>query len=106
MAISTNCCESVEDDVNFDYFKRSSDLPDPEGPLSKHLKSETVRLANHKVKPEIDKSQRGKRGPYVKLTPSQKAVTGKRAAQHGVTAIIRHFSGRYERCDLKENYHL
>ena len=84
------------------YFKRGSDLPDPEGPLSKKLDSYTIRLVNEKVKPEIKKSQRGERGPYVKLTPSQKALVKKRAAEHGVTATIRHFSGRYKRCDLKE----
>ena len=38
------------------HFKRSSDLPDPEGPLSKELDSYTIRLVNEKVKPEIDKS--------------------------------------------------
>ena len=78
------------------YIKRSSDLPDPEGPLSKDLKSETIRLVNQKVKPEIDKAQRGERGPYDKLTSSQKTVIGKRATQHRVTATIRHFSGIYE----------
>ena len=84
------------------YFKRSSDLPDPEGPLSKELDSYTIRLVNEKVKPKIEKSQCGERGPYVKLTPSQKALIGKRAAEHGVTDTVHHFSGRYEGCDLKE----
>ena len=46
------------------YFKRSSDLPDPEGPLSKELDSYTIRLVNEKVKPEIGKSQRGECGLY------------------------------------------
>ena len=59
------------------YFKRSSDLPDPEGPLSKKLDSYTIRLVNEKVKPEIKKSQHGECGPYVKLTPSQKALIRK-----------------------------
>ena len=56
------------------YFKRSSDVPDPEGPLSKELDSYTIRLVDEKVNPEIEKSQRGERGPYVKLMPSQKAA--------------------------------
>ena len=56
------------------YFKRSSDLPDPEGPLSIELDPYTFRLANEKVKSEIKKSRSGKRGPYVKLTSSQKAL--------------------------------
>ena len=40
------------------YFRRSSDLPDPKGPLSKELDSYTIRLVNEKWKPEIEKSQR------------------------------------------------
>ena len=47
------------------YFKRSSDLFDPEGPLSKELDPYTIRLVNEKVKSEIEKSGSGKRGPYV-----------------------------------------
>ena len=77
-------------------------LPDPEGPLSKEIDPCTIRFINEKVKPEIEKSRSGKRGAYVKRTPHQKALIGKRAAEHGVTATICHFSGRYEGCDLKE----
>ena len=84
------------------YFKRSSDLPDPNGPLSKELDPFTIRLVNERVKPEIEKSLSGKRGPYVILTPLQRALIGKRAAENGVTATIRHFSGSYDGCDLKE----
>ena len=84
------------------YFKRSSDLPDPKGPLSKELDPCTICLVNEKVKPEIKKAQHGKRGSYVILIPSQKALIRKRAAENAVTATIRHFSGRYEGCDLKE----
>ena len=32
-----------------------------------------------------------KRGPYVKLTASQKALIGKRAAEHSVTSSLPHF---------------
>ena len=38
----------------------------------------------------------------MKLTPAQKARIGKRAAENGVTATIRHFSKNYEELDLKE----
>ena len=48
------------------FFKTSSDLPDPEGPLSKELDSYTIHLVNEKVKPEIEKLQRGECGPCVK----------------------------------------
>jgi hypothetical protein len=56
------------------------------------------------MKPEIKKAQRVKRGPYVILTQLQQALIGKRVAENGVTAAIRHFSGRYEGCDLKETF--
>ena len=59
-------------------------------------------MVNEKVKPEMEKLKNGKRGPYAKLTPSQKAMIGKRAAENGVTATLSRFSGRYEGCDLKE----
>ena len=85
-----------------EYFKSATDLPDPEGPLKKHLSPQTIRKVNEKVKPEIEKLKRGKRGPYVKLTPAQKATIGKRAAENGVTATLRHFSKSYEDLDLKE----
>ena len=38
------------------YFKRSSYLPDPEGPLSKELDPYKIRLVNEKVKSKIEKS--------------------------------------------------
>ena len=47
------------------YFKRSSDLPDPEGSLSKELDPYTICLVNEKVKSGIEESRSGKRGPYV-----------------------------------------
>ena len=86
------------------YFKKSaaSDLPDPHGPLSKELQPQTIRAVNEKIKPDLEKTSRGERGPYLKLTPSQRALIGKRAAENGVTATIRRFSGKYEGCDLKE----
>ena len=46
------------------YFKRSSDLPKPEGPLGKELDPYTIRLVNENVKSEIEKSRSGKQGPY------------------------------------------
>ena len=48
------------------YIKTSSDLPDPEGPLSKEMDSYTIHLVNEKEKPETQKSQCGECGPYVK----------------------------------------
>ena len=47
------------------YIKRSGDLSNPEGPLSKELDPYTILLVNEKVKSDIKKSQSGKQGPYV-----------------------------------------
>ena len=44
----------------------------------------------------------GKRGPYVKLTASQKALVRRRAAEHGVTSALHHFKTRNSEFDLKE----
>ena len=46
------------------YFK-STNLPDPEGLLSKELDPSTIRLVNEQVKPKIKKAERGKQGPYL-----------------------------------------
>lgn len=68
----TNC--NLENVVYSEVFKRSCDLRDPEGPLNKELDPYTIRLVNEKVKSEIEKSHSGKREPYVRLTPLQKAL--------------------------------
>ena len=43
------------------------------------------------------------RSPYVKLTPKQKALVGKRAAEHGVTSALRYFARSQPDVDLKES---
>ena len=64
--------------------------------MKKDLSPQTIRVVDEKVKPEIEKLKNGKRGPHAKLTPSQKAMIGKRAAENRVTATLCRFSGRYE----------
>ena len=92
------------------YFKRkdnasSNTLPDPEGPLSTTVPSETIATANEKVKDVLDKSSDGKRlqrGPYQTLTSAQKLLIGQRAAEYGTTATIRFFAKKYPELPLKE----
>ena len=60
------------------YFKpvRSSSssitqtLPDPDGPLSERVPAKAIELANAEVK-QSEESSRGRRPPYLILTPSQ-----------------------------------
>ena len=47
------------------YIKRSSDLSNPEGSLSKELDPYIICLVNEKVKSDIQKSRSCKRGLYV-----------------------------------------
>ena len=82
----------------FHYFnkaeKEKDNLPDPDGPLSKTVPRSSIAAANSKVRVVLQSSQSTagskKRGSYAKYTPEQKAVFGKRAAEHGVTAAVRH----------------
>lgn len=109
-AVNQHTCQHQFEEISVGilrYFKRSataSDLPDPHGPLSKELQSHTIRVVNKKIKPDVEKINHGERELYVKLTPSQRALVGKRAAENGVTATIRHFAGKYKGCDFIGNY--
>ena len=86
----------------YKYFQPTVMLPDPEGPLKKDICSLTIQIVNDKVRTELEKKPQGSRNPYLKLTPAQKAIVGKRAAEHGVTAAIRYFSPRFPDLELKE----
>ncbi len=96
----------------FKYFKPAlSLLPKPDGPLSFIVPSTSIELANKEVKHELDKQQaeKGKpaakraRGIYENFTPEEKCAMGKRAAEFGVTASLRHFSKKYPDRYFKES---
>ena len=79
----------------FRYFKKEKDnLPDSHGPLAQSVPSTEVRsfIVSHNSK---------KRGHYEKYTPEQKAMIGKRAAEHGVVAAIWYYIKDFP--NLKEN---
>ena len=104
----------------WDYFKPScsnTTLPDPDGPLKEEIRPSTICDVNKIVSPLIGsaavqtssnaspsdpKRRPSTRESYIKLTPEQKAIIGRRAAGHGVTAAIRYFSKRYDDLPLKE----
>lgn len=90
----------------YKYFKKPPSqtdvLPSPEGPLKEIIPSSTIASINKDVGKELMKEASKERGPYSKLTPSQKALIGKRAAIYGVTASMRYFRAKYPDLDLKE----
>ena len=89
------------------YFKlvpisssSSPNLPDPDGPLSRKIPAKAIELANAKVT-EATKVSCG-RSSYLYLTPGQQHEFGKRAAEHGVTASLRYYAGKYMDLPLTE----
>lgn len=55
----------------YQYFKKASVLPNPDGPLSSSVPSVAIAEANKKVQPilaEEDSKQTGKRGQYLVYT--------------------------------------
>lgn len=91
------------------YFKREvkektqNPLPSPNGPLKEIVPSSIISAVNKEVEEVLEKGSRPKeRGHYAKFTPSQRALIGKRAVEHGVTASMRYFQAKYPDMDLKE----
>ena len=87
----------------YKYFKRNDKLPDIDGPLKRYIPSQVISVVNKQVEAVIYREGGSckTRGPYMKVTDAQKAVIGKRAAEHGVTSI-RYFSKMYPDIELKE----
>ena len=69
-------------------------LPDPKGSLSEKVPSSSIELTNNIIHNILDKTMPcgGKRGEYLSLTSAQKFSIGKRAAENGVTATVRHYA--------------
>ena len=88
----------------YKYFKKDMALPSPKGPLSAVVPPDAIRSMNREVEKVIEQSstEKWERDPYVKFTSSQRALIGKRAAEHSVTSSIRHFNKKYPEFSLKE----
>ena len=78
------------------YLKPRDGLPDPRGSLSSSMPSQAIAQANCEVQEAIQ-SDKGKRGPYKKYSPTVRAEIGKYACHHGVAAAARFFSRRLDK---------
>ena len=91
------------------YFKISSKLPDPNGPLSKKVPLEAIKEANRSVEvatqdtsSDASGSSKEGRGTYMKFTPVQQAQVAKYAVENGNKVAIHHYSKEF--CsDIKES---
>ena len=76
-------------------------LPDPCGPVGQEVGKELTKEANKEVAPVLVSGFSGcsscqKREPYVKLTPEQKTIVAKYAAEHGMVGAVRNFSEKFD----------
>ena len=82
-------------------------LPSPNGVLRGVVPPMAILSMNKEVEKVMSASATeggvtGKRGPYAKLTASQKALIGKRAMEQVVTSAIHHFKTQNSELDLKK----
>jgi len=69
-------------------------LPDPCG---QEVGKELTEEANKEVAPLlVGSSSRQRREPYLKVTPEQKAIVGKYAAEHGPTKTIKRYAKDFD----------
>ena len=64
------------------YFKKSSLLPNPNGPLSEQMPSSSIALANREVQNLLNDENFGsKRGQYAKYSDDERAKVAKLASE-------------------------
>ena len=73
-------------------MREKPDLPDPSGPLKETVLPAAIVAVSVKFnEADLKKIASRARGMYSFLMPAQKYEVGKRAAEYGVTATIRHY---------------
>ena len=77
-------------------------LPDPTGSLSVTVPTSSIVAANKEVRKVYEQTSTSERGPYVKLTASQRLEIAKRAAEMGTTSTIRYYKCKYPDLKLTE----
>ena len=77
---------------------RASELPNPEGSLSKTMSAASICCANEELRMVQEAAAKPKkRGTYKKLSEEMKAKIGKFACENGVAAAVRKFSKDLEK---------
>ena len=84
----------------FKVEKRGPPLPNPSGSLNQQLSSSAIEEDNKEVTAIL--RDPGKRHPYLKISPEQKAIIARYAANHGIIKAIRQFSKDFPENSLKE----
>ena len=84
----------------FKVEKRGPPLPNPSGSLNQQLSSSAIEEANKEVTAIL--CDPGKRHPYLKISPEQKAIIARYAANHGIIKAVRQFSKDFPDNSLKE----
>ena len=86
----------------FSYFHKKetrAELPDPCGPIGQEVGKNLTEEANKEVAFVLENSTSfgttKQREPYLKLTPEQKSIVAKYAAENDVVAAIRRFSKEF-----------
>ena len=84
----------------FKVEKRGPPLPNPSGSLNQQLSSSAIEEANKEVTAIL--CDPAKRHPYLKISPEQKAIIARYAANHGIIIAVRQFSKDSPENSLKE----
>ena len=84
----------------FKVEKRGPPLPNPSGSLNQQLSSSAIEEANKEVTAIL--CDPGKRHSYLKISPEQKAIIARYAANHGIIKAVRQFSKDFPDNSLKE----
>ena len=87
------------------YFKIQKcglPVPNPSGSLNQQPSSTAIEEANKEVTAVLC-ADPAKRQPYLKISPEQKAIIARYAANHGIVNAIRQFSKDFPENSLKES---
>ena len=85
---------------HFKVEKHGPPLPNPSGSLNQQLSSSAMEEADKEVTAIL--CDPAKRHPYLKISPEQKAIIARYAANHGIIKAVRQFSKDFPENSLKE----
>ena len=86
----------------FKIEKRALPLPNPSGSLNQQLSSTAIEEANKEVTAVLCTNP-AKCQPYLKISPEQRAIIERYAANHRIVNAIRQFSKDFPGNSLKES---